>query len=266
MLERFTLIAGPCLLEDDALNLRIARELARLSVALGLPVIFKGSFDKANRARLEAPRGPGLEAGLEMLARVKGETGLPVVTDIHEPWHAEKAGATADVLQIPAFLCRQTDLLVAAGGTGRAVNVKKGQWMAPDELAHAVHKVRSAGSADIAVTERGTFFGYGDLVVDMRSFARLREACGAPAYFDAGHSVQRPGLADGASAGDPEHVPALARAAVAAGCDGLFLETHPDPHRAPSDRATLFPLGRLEGLLAQVVALRDALGRSGGAS
>jgi 2-dehydro-3-deoxyphosphooctonate aldolase (KDO 8-P synthase) len=265
MLQRFTLIAGPCLLEDEALNLRVAHELARLSRALGLPVIFKASFDKANRARLDAPRGPGLEAGLEMLARVKGETGLPVLTDIHEPWQAEKAGATVDVLQIPAFLCRQTDLLVAAGGTGRAVNVKKGQWMAPDELAHAVHKVRSAGSADVAVTERGTFFGYGDLVVDMRSFARLREACAAPAYFDGTHAVQRPGLADGASAGDPGHVPALARAAVAAGCDGLFLETHPGPARAPSDGATMFPLDRLEALLAQVMALREALGRPGGA-
>ena len=266
MLQRFTLIAGPCVLEDDALNLRIARELARLSQALGLPVIFKASFDKANRARLDAPRGPGLEAGLEMLARVKGETGLPVLTDIHEPWHAEKAGATVDVLQIPAFLCRQTDLLVAAGGTGRAVNVKKGQWMAPDELAQAVHKVRSSGSAEVAVTERGTFFGYGDLVVDMRSFARLREVCGAPAYFDGTHAVQRPGLADGASAGDPEHVPALVRAAVAAGCDGLFLETHPDPGRAPSDGANMFPIDRLEALLAEVVAVREALKLPGGTS
>jgi len=265
MLERFTLIAGPCLLEDDALNVRIARELARLSHALELPVIFKASFDKANRARLDAPRGPGLEAGLGMLARVKGETGLAVLTDIHEPWQAEKAAATVDVLQIPAFLCRQTDLLVAAGATGRAVNVKKGQWMGPDELAHAVHKVRGAGSADVAVTERGTFFGYGDLVVDMRSFARLRETSGAPAYFDGTHAVQRPGRADGASAGDREHVPALSRAAVAAGCDGLFLEIHPDPARAPSDGSSMFPLDRIEALLAQVVALRGALERSGGA-
>ena len=266
MLQPFTLIAGPCLLEDDALNLRIARELARVCGALGLPVVFKASFDKANRSRPDAPRGPGLEAGLRLLERVKGETGLPVLTDIHEPWQAARVGEVADVLQIPAFLCRQTDLLAAAGGTGRPVNVKKAQWMAPEEMAYAVHKVRSAGSPEVVVTERGTFLGYGDLVVDMRSFARLRASCGAPAFFDGTHSVQRPGLAGGASGGDPQHIPALVRAAVAAGCDGLFLETHPEPARAPSDGANMLPLDGVRGLLEEVAALRDALGlQSGGA-
>jgi len=260
MFQRFTLIAGPCVLEDDALNVGVARELARISRELELPVVYKASYDKANRSRLDAPRGPGLEAGVELLARVKGETGLPVLTDVHEPWHAERAAAVVDVLQIPAFLCRQTDLLVAAGATGRAVNVKKGQWMAPEEMTHAVHKLRASGSPEVTVTERGTFFGYGNLVVDMRSFARLRAATGAPAIFDGTHSVQRPGKADGASGGDPEHIPSLVRAAVAAGCDGLFLETHPEPARAPSDGANMLPLDRLEALLEEVLWVRSALG------
>lgn len=264
MFERFTLIAGPCQLEDDTLNVGVGRELARLSGALDLPVVFKASYDKANRSKLDAPRGPGLERGLELLARVKGETGLPVLTDVHEPWHAEKAGAVVDVLQIPAFLCRQTDLLVAAGETGRAVNVKKGQWMAPEEMAHVVDKIRRSGSPEVTVTERGTFFGYGNLVVDMRSFARLKRACDAPAIFDGTHSVQRPGLADGASGGDPEHIPTLVRAAVAAGCDGLFLETHPTPSMAPSDGANMLPLDRLPALLEEILAIRAALASSGG--
>ena len=165
-----------------------------------------------------------------------------------------------DVLQIPAFLCRQTDLLVAAGQTGRVVNIKKGQWMAPEEMAAAAEKARESGASEVAITERGTFFGYGNLVVDMRGFARLRAATGAPAIFDGTHSVQRPGLADGSSGGDPEHIPTLVRAAVAAGCDGLFLETHPEPSRAPSDSTNMLPLVRLEGLLREVLAIRHALG------
>jgi 2-dehydro-3-deoxyphosphooctonate aldolase (KDO 8-P synthase) len=259
MFERFTLLAGPCVLEDNELNLRVARELATRCEALGLPVVFKASFDKANRSKLDAQRGPGIEAGLASLERVKGETGLPVLTDIHEAWHAERVASVVDVIQIPAFLCRQTDLLVAAGATGRSVNVKKGQWMAPEEMAHAVDKVRRSGAASVAVTERGTFFGYGNLVVDMRSFARIRAACAAPAIFDGTHSVQRPGVADGASGGDPEHIPALVRAAVAAGCDGLFLETHPDPAVAPSDGANMLPLDRFAELLEEVMALRSIL-------
>ena len=261
MFEAFTLLSGPCVLESDELNLTVARALAGWAEELDLPVVFKASFDKANRSKLHAPRGPGLKAGIAALERVKGETGLAVLTDVHEPWQAEKAAAVVDVLQVPAFLCRQTDLLVAVGATGRPVNLKKGQWMAPEEMAAAVDKVRSAGSAAVAVTERGTFFGYGSLVVDMRSFSRLRAACGAPAIFDGTLSVQRPGQADGASGGDPQHIPALVKAAVAAGCDGLFLETHPRPAEAPSDSTNMLALERMPGLLREVVAIRAALAR-----
>jgi 2-dehydro-3-deoxyphosphooctonate aldolase (KDO 8-P synthase) len=263
VLERFTLIAGPCVLEDDALNLEVGKALARLSSELDLPIVFKASFDKANRARPDTPRGPGLDEGLKRLARVGAETGLPLLTDVHEAAQAARAAEVVDVLQIPAFLSRQTDLVVAAGRTGKAVNLKKGQWMAPEEMAGAVAKARGAGASEVAVTERGTFFGYGDLVVDMRTFARLREACGCPAIFDGTHSVQRPGKAAGSSGGDREHVPALVRAAVAAGCDALFLEVHPRPQSAPSDGATMLPLDRLPSLLDEVLAIRQALGRAG---
>jgi 2-dehydro-3-deoxyphosphooctonate aldolase (KDO 8-P synthase) len=260
MFERFLLIAGPCVLEDDGLNLEVAREVERCAQAAGLGAVFKGSFDKANRARRGSPRGPGLTGGLARLARVKAATGLPVLTDVHEPAQARLAAEVVDALQIPAFLCRQTDLLVAAGCAGRPVNVKKGQSMAPEELAGAVEKLEGAGAPEVAVTERGTSFGYGDLVVDMRSFARARAATGAPVFFDGTHSVQRPGGgADGASGGDPEHTPALVRAAVAAGCDGLYLETHPEPERAPSDASCMLPLGALPDLLRDVVAIRRAL-------
>ncbi len=262
MFERFTLIAGPCVLEDDALNLEVATSLARWSAERSLPVVFKSSFDKANRSKLDSPRGPGLERGLVLLDRVKRETGLPLLTDVHEPGQAARAAEVVDVLQIPAFLCRQTDLLLAAGATGRAVNIKKGQWMAPEEMAAAVDKVRSAGASEVTVTERGTFFGYGNLVVDMRSFARLRAACGVPVVFDGTHSVQRPGQAEGSSGGDPQHIPALVRAAVAAGCDALFLEMHPDPTHAPSDGTNMLRLTRVPALLDDVLALRAALAGS----
>jgi 2-dehydro-3-deoxyphosphooctonate aldolase (KDO 8-P synthase) len=257
--RRFTLMAGPCVLESDELNLTVARHLAELAAELDLPVIFKASFDKANRSRLDSPRGPGLESGLRALERVKAETGLPLLTDIHEPPQAARAAEVADVLQIPAFLCRQTDLLLAAGATGRPVNIKKGQWMAPEEMAGAVEKVRGGGSAVVTVTERGTAHGYGDLVVDMRSFRRIREACGVPAIFDGTHSVQRPGRSEGSSGGDPRHIPALVRGAVAAGCDGLFLETHPHPATAPSDSTNMLPLEELEPLLRHVLTVREAL-------
>ncbi len=259
MFERFTLIAGPCVLEDDALNLEVAKALEGWAAERDLPVVFKSSFDKANRSKLESPRGPGLEEGLKLLRKVKEETGLPLLTDVHEPGQAAPAAEVVDVLQIPAFLCRQTDLLLAAGRTGRAVNIKKGQWMAPEEMKAAVDKVRRAGGAEVTVTERGTFFGYGNLVVDMRSFARIRAACGAPAIFDGTHSVQRPGRADGSSGGDPEHIPSLVRAAVAAGCDGLFLEMHPEPSRAPSDGSNMLALARVPALLDEILALRAAL-------
>ena len=254
------LIAGPCVLEADALNLEIARALAGWSREHDVPVIFKASFDKANRARRDSPRGPGLARGLDSLARVRDQTGLRVLTDIHEPKQAAEAARIVDALQIPAFLCRQTDLLEAAGETGKPVNIKKGQWMAPEEMAGAVDKARAAGAAEVAVTERGTAFGYGDLVVDMRSFARMREATGARVVFDGTHSVQRPGQAGGSSGGEPVHVPALVRAAVAAGCDGLFLETHPDPARAASDGPSMVPLAAMPELLGEVIAIRRALG------
>jgi 2-dehydro-3-deoxyphosphooctonate aldolase (KDO 8-P synthase) len=258
-------IAGPCVIEPGDVLPRVAAELARLQAALGVPVCFKASFDKANRARLAGARGPGLEEGLRVLERVRRESGLPVLTDIHEPGQAAPVAQVVDVLQIPAFLSRQTDLLVAAGRTGRPVNVKKGQWMAPEQMAGAVEKVRGAGAAEVAVTERGTFFGYGDLTVDMRSFARMREATGVPTVFDATHSVQQPGQGSGGtSGGQREFIPALIGAAAAAGADGFFLETHPDPARAPSDAATQWPLDRLEGLLRRTLALWHAA-REGGA-
>lgn len=259
MFERFTLVAGPCVLEDDALNLEVGRALARISRELSLPVLFKASFDKANRSRGDSPRGPGLEEGLPLLARVREETGLPVITDIHEPFHAAEAGKVVDVLQIPAFLCRQTDLLVAAGEVGKPVSIKKGQWMAPEEMAHAVGKVKGGGAPEVVVTERGTFFGYGNLVVDMRTFRRIGEAAGVRVLFDGTHSVQRPGTAEGSSGGDPEHIPSLVLAAVAAGCDGLFLETHPEPSSAPSDSTNMLPLAGLRPLLERVLSVRSAV-------
>jgi 2-dehydro-3-deoxyphosphooctonate aldolase (KDO 8-P synthase) len=250
------LIAGPCVIEPGDVLPRVAEALARFGASHGVPVCFKASFDKANRARLGAARGPGLEEGLRVLERVRAVSGLPVLTDIHEPGQAAPTAEVADALQIPAFLCRQTDLLTAAGRTGRPVNVKKGQWMQPEAMAGAIEKVRAAGSADVAVTERGTFFGYGDLVVDMRSFARLRETTGAPVAFDATHAVQQPGRgAGGASGGAREHIPALLAAAAVAGADGFFLETHPDPARALSDAATQWPLDQLDALLGRTLDL-----------
>jgi 2-dehydro-3-deoxyphosphooctonate aldolase (KDO 8-P synthase) len=261
------LIAGPCVLEDDALNLRVAEHLAKLAEAVPGGIIFKASFDKANRSNQGAHRGPGLEEGLAALDRVRSATGLPVLTDVHLPEQCAPAADVADVLQIPAFLCRQTDLLVAAGRTRKAVNVKKGQWMHPEGMRGAVAKVRGPRNAkpaddDVAVTERGTFFGYGDLVVDMRSFARMREACDAPVIFDATHSVQRPGQgAGGSSGGAREFIPPLALAAVAAGADGLFMETHPDPDNAPSDGPNMVRLDQLDALVGRAVDIWDRVNR-----
>ncbi len=255
----FFLIAGPCVLEDDALNLAVGEALARAAQELALPVIYKASFDKANRSRADAARGPGLERGLELLSRVRRETGLPLLTDVHEAGQCAAAAEAVDVLQIPAFLSRQTDLVVAAAATGRPLNIKKGQWMAPEDMAGAVAKARQAGAPAVAVTERGTFLGYGDLVVDMRSFMRLAEATGATVVFDGTHSVQRPGRADGASGGDPRFTPPLVRAAVAAGAGALFLEVHPRPEQAPSDGSNMLRLDRLRPLLREVLAIRAAL-------
>ena len=265
------LIAGPCVLEDDALNLRVGEHLARLAESVPGGIVYKASFDKANRSNAGAHRGPGLHEGLEALARVRAATGLPILTDVHLPDQCAPSAEVVDVLQIPAFLCRQTDLLVAAGNTGKSVNVKKGQWMHPEGMRGAVDKVRQsritpakqAGAGDgVAVTERGSFFGYGDLVVDMRGFARMREACDAPVIFDATHSVQRPGQGTGGSSGGArEFIPPLTLAAIAAGADGLFLETHPDPDHAPSDGPNMMPLDRLDDLILRAVDIWDRVSR-----
>lgn len=250
------LIAGPCVMEPGDVLPRVAETLARLAQELDLPVCFKASFDKANRSSREAERGPGLEPGLRAIERVRSESGLPVLTDVHEPGQAAPVAQVADALQVPAFLCRQTDLLVAVGRCGRPVNVKKGQWMHPEGMRGALEKVRAGGATDVAVTERGTFFGYGDLVVDMRSFARLRQATGAPVIYDATHSVQQPGAGpEGASGGRREFIPALLAAAAVAGADGFFIETHPDPARAASDAETQWPLERLGPLLRRTLEL-----------
>jgi 2-dehydro-3-deoxyphosphooctonate aldolase (KDO 8-P synthase) len=262
--DRLFLIAGPCQLEDDTLNLRVGEALARLAEHVPGGIIFKASFDKANRSNVDGVRGPGLEAGLAALARVRAATGLPILTDVHDAAQCAPAAEIVDVLQIPAFLCRQTDLLLAAGATGKAVNVKKGQWMHPEGMKGAVRKVeagaalagRDAGA--LAVTERGTFFGYGDLVVDMRAFPRLREACSVPVIFDATHSVQQPGKGQGGSSGGArEFIPPLTFAAIAAGAQGLFLETHPDPDRAPSDGPNMIPLHALPELVRRAVDIWD---------
>jgi len=248
------LIAGPCVLEDDRLNLTVAEHLAALAARRGITIIFKASFDKANRSRLAGFRGPGIEEGLRKLEAVKRATGLPILTDVHESGQADAAAEVVDVLQIPAFLCRQTDLLLAAGRAGRPVNVKKGQWMSPEAMAGALEKVREGGAPQVAVTERGTFFGYGDLVVDMRSFVRLAEATRAPVVFDATHSVQQPGKGEGgASGGLRQFIPLLLFAAAAAGAHGFFLETHPDPDHAPSDGPNMVPLTQLDDLVARTL-------------
>lgn len=262
--DQLFLIAGPCVVEGDELMFRVADHLARLADKVPGGIIFKASFDKANRSNAGAHRGPGIGEGLAALARVRERTGLPVLTDVHLPEQCAEAASVADVLQIPAFLCRQTDLLEAAGATGKPVNVKKGQWMHPEGLGGAVRKVRGSfpqgqtgrdtDRCNVAVTERGTFFGYGDLVVDMRSFTRLRAACEAPVIFDATHSVQQPGRGEGGTSGGArEHIPALALAACAAGADGLFVETHPDPARAPSDGPNMIPLDQLDALIQRCV-------------
>ncbi|MEW5915844.1 MAG: 3-deoxy-8-phosphooctulonate synthase [Gemmatimonadota bacterium] len=262
--DRLFLIAGPCVVETDALNLRVAEAVAQLAESVPGGVIFKASFDKANRSNRAAVRGPGMEAGLRALERVRKETGLRTLTDVHLPEHCAAAAQVVDVLQIPAFLCRQTDLLEAAGATGKPVNIKKGQWMHPEGMRGAVDKVRGArptGASpnDIALTERGTFFGYGDLVVDMRNFAALGAAVGVPVIFDGTHSVQQPGQGTGgASGGLRQHIPDLVLAAVAAGAQGIFLETHPDPDNAPSDGPNMLPMEQLGDVVRRAVAVWEA--------
>jgi 2-dehydro-3-deoxyphosphooctonate aldolase (KDO 8-P synthase) len=255
--DRLTIFAGPCVIESTQHVVDVAGQLKNICQRLDTNLVFKSSFDKANRTSLTSFRGPGLDAGLEALAAVKIEHGLPVVTDIHETWQAEPVAAVADVLQIPAFLCRQTDLLVAAARTGRVVNVKKGQFLAPHEMAHVVNKIVEAGSTSIVLTERGSSFGYNTLVVDFRSLPQLR-SFGFPVMFDATHSVQQPGGAGGRSGGQRQFVPYLARAAAAVGVDGFFMEVHPDPDSAPSDGPNMVRLDSFEPLVAAVIALRSA--------
>jgi 2-dehydro-3-deoxyphosphooctonate aldolase (KDO 8-P synthase) len=267
-------IAGPCVIEERSTVFEIARTLRDACAELGLPLIFKASYDKANRTSVASHRGPGLDSGLQMLREVRAEFGVPITTDVHSPEQAESAAEVVDILQIPAFLCRQTDLLVAAataaGARGRAVNVKKGQFLAPDEMAGPVGKLVSAGCSNIMLTERGTFFGYHRLVTDFIGLGDLMEAkfpleggrtISPPVCFDCTHSAQLPGLG-ATTGGRRDRVPLLARAAVAAGVHAVFLECHPNPERARSDASTMLPLGEVPGLLRQLCALRSAMGEA----
>ena len=257
---RLFLIAGPCVIESEAHVRKMAEAIQRITSDLGVPYIFKASYDKANRTSVKSFRGPGLVEGTKILGRLAKDTGLPVLTDVHEPEHCEVAAEHVDVLQIPAFLCRQTDLLVAAGNTGRAVNIKKGQFVAPWDMKHPVEKVRSTGNERVFLTERGASFGYNTLVVDYRSLPVMREM--APVVFDGTHSVQQPSAANGVSGGQPEFIPLLARAAVAAGVDGVFLEVHDDPAHAKSDGANALRLDLLKGLLERLLAVQEAVAGS----
>jgi len=251
------LIAGPCVIESREICFEIAERVGALCCELGIGYIFKASFDKANRMSIDSFRGPGIEKGLEILAEIKSRLGLPVLTDVHEVWQVERVAEVADILQVPAFLCRQTDLVVAAAKCGKPVNFKKAQFMSPADMKTVADKAVSSGNSDILLTERGSSFGYGNLVVDMRGLVVMREL-GYPVVFDATHSVQRPGGLGTASGGDPQFVPYLVRAACAVGIDALFIETHPDPSKALSDAATMIPLDTLRSVLAQAKAV-DAI-------
>jgi len=255
--DRLFLIAGPCVIESETHTRKMADAIQRITSDLGVPYIFKSSYDKANRTSVKSFRGPGLEEGTAILGRLRQATGLPVLTDVHEPEHCAIAAEGVDVLQIPAFLCRQTDLLVAAAVTGRAINVKKGQFVAPWDMNHAVEKVTSSGNPRVFLTERGATFGYNNLVVDMRSLAIMRRL--APVVFDGTHSVQIPSGANGVSGGQPEFIPLLARAAVAAGVDGVFLEVHDNPAEAKSDGANALDLGNLRPLLEMMLEIQQVV-------
>ncbi|MDR3233614.1 MAG: 3-deoxy-8-phosphooctulonate synthase [Planctomycetaceae bacterium] len=249
-------IAGPCTLQPEY-NSRIADTLAKLNDLMPVNIVFKGSFDKANRTSVDSPRGTGLDAGLKMLAEIKQRTGLPVTTDIHESYQAEAVGQVCDLIQIPAFLARQTDLLTAAAKTGQSVNVKKGQFMSPKDMLNVIKKLSSAGCHDVILCERGTFFGYGRLVNDMQSLVIMREF-GVPVCFDATHSVQDPGGLGTATGGNRRMIEPLARAAVAVGIDAIFLETHPEPEKSPSDGYNMLPLDQLETFLTKMLLIREA--------
>jgi 2-dehydro-3-deoxyphosphooctonate aldolase (KDO 8-P synthase) len=257
-----TLIAGPCVIENRDLVFEVAEAVNAVCKKLGVQYIFKASFDKANRTSASTFRGPGVTAGLAVLQEVKDKLGLPVLTDIHESSHVAQVAEVVDVLQIPAFLCRQTDLLMAAAATGKAINVKKGQFLSPQEMSQVAQKLRAAGVENLLLTERGNSFGYNTLVVDFRSLPQL-QSFGCPVIFDATHSVQQPGGQGGTSGGQREYVAPLARAAVAVGVDGLFMEIHPNPDKALSDGPNMLPLHRLEPLLKQLLAIRAPLIETG---
>lgn len=254
----FQLIAGPCVIESREMVLSVAGEMKRITDELGIPYTFKASFDKANRTSVTGFRGPGLEEGLRILQQVKDTYCLPICTDIHEPWQAEPAAQVADILQIPAFLCRQTDLLVAAAKTGKWVNIKKAQFLAPWDMGNCVEKVRSCGNDRVMLCERGTSFGYNNLVVDMTGL-QVMKGFGVPVIFDATHSVQKPGGNGTSTGGNREFVEPLAKAALAAGADGLFMEIHPNPDAALSDGPNMVPLERAEQLLRKLIRVYEAV-------
>ena len=256
--QPLVLLAGPCVLESGEMAWEIAQEMKAICRRLGISYVFKASFDKANRTSLDSFRGPGLEKGLRQLGRIREEVGVAVVSDIHEPGHVEMAADYLDIVQIPAFLCRQTDLLVAAAKSGKTVNLKKGQFVSPWDMEHAVNKLRAAGCERILLTERGASFGYNNLVVDMRSLPVMR-SLGCPVIYDATHSVQLPGGMGGSSGGQREFIPPLTRAAMAAGIDGLFMEVHPDPDKALCDGPNSWPLDKVETLLKQLLKVRAAV-------
>lgn len=256
--NRLTLIAGPCVIENEDLCLKVAGTLRRLSEKLGISYIFKASFDKANRTSAKSFRGPGLDQGLRVLLAVRAKEGVPVLTDVHTEEQVEAAAGIVDVLQIPAFLCRQTDLILAAIGTGKIVNLKKGQFLSPQEMGQVAEKAKAAGGERLLITERGTTFGYNNLVADMRSIPILR-GFGFPVIFDATHSVQLPGAGGDKSSGQREFAPVLARCALAAGADGLFIETHPEPERALSDGPNMIPLADMAKLLARLLKVYSAV-------
>ena len=252
---RLFLIAGPCVIESEVHARKMADAIQRITSDLGVPYIFKASYDKANRTSVSSFRGPGAEEGTRILGAIRQSNNVPVLTDVHDQHDCARVAEAVDVLQIPAFLCRQTDLLLAAANTGRAVNVKKGQFVAPADMRHAIEKIRTTGNERVSLTERGASFGYHNLVVDMRSLAIMRRY--APVVFDGTHSVQQPSAADGVSGGQPEFIPLLARAAVAAGVDGLFLEVHDNPAEAKSDGANALRLDRLSALLENLLAIHS---------
>ncbi len=255
--EPFFLIAGPCVLESLEIALEIAWRMKEITAKLGIPYIFKASFDKANRTSIKSFRGPGLDKGLEMLRKIKGETGLPITTDFHEPWQAERVGEVVDLLQVPAFLSRQTDMLLAAGKTGKPVSIKKGQFLAPWDMKKAAEKVESTGNRKIILIERGTFFGYGNLVVDFRSIPIMKEF-GYPVVMDATHSVQKPSARGDSSGGESRFIETMASAAIAAGADGIFMEVHPRPEEALSDGPNSLRLSKVEDLLKRLLRLWEA--------